>query len=676
MYTQRLKLFVPEEHEENVRYIDEFIATVRANPGSCDEVWITTAYGFPKLERHKEIADYQSTLAEKFRQNGIRVSMQIANTLGHGSYMVSRDCTGLAFEGSPAETMFGPDGVESKLCFCWNGKYFTEYYKKVMEYYAVIKPFRVWIDDDLRARNHKPVEHGCFCDACVAKFNKTFGYSYSRKELVHTINRSSIKVRDQWTSFIRQGLHDFTYTLVSEFVKHSPKTLFALQNGANGSYTGYGHGHLFEAMYKATNADLGYRAGGGAYNDHEPSAFINKARSIEYQNSLVPAYVSDLRPEIECLPDVAYGKSANGLAFETDLYFAYGATAMSYAMICRQYEPLGGYHAREFAKFAQHRPYLKKLSEYNKRTEVSGVEYMLSKNAHLRPQADDEPDFSYVDRKAFAGGLDPILGLPLSYRSGDGSKVYQLTERAVASLPKEEIEFLLTQPVFTDGKCISMLIEQGFDAFGIEAHAVPTVAVWERFLPCPVNEALWGTKWGQTYYDQNGYAFLPKSDRVMPVNAFMGTNPNIKEFFPDHAQYPFGLSAVIVTTTGGGKWAIFGNNPWSRTVSFDRRTQILSAIDYISDGKAIKTYLADPLQAIVRPRVTPDDKIACVSLVNTTVSDSEELTLVIRTPESEVFDFQNGETLIENLPFEKNGNEYRVKVPSMKGWSVATVFCR
>ncbi len=676
MFTQRLKIFLPEEAVENDKYIDELIALAKAHPGSIDDVWLTTMYGFPPLETHKAVAEYQKAIADKLRANGIRVSMQIANTVGHGSYMVSRDCSGLAYEGSPADVLVGPDGVESKLCFCWRGEFWREYYKKVMEYYSVIKPDRVWIDDDLRARNHKPVEYGCFCDKCIAKFNDRYGYSFSREELVKAINRTDIEVRRKWTEFVRDGLSDFTYTIVSEFVKHAPDTKFALQNGANGYYTGYGLDFLFEPMYKATGRKLGYRGGGSGYNDNEPTAFITKARSIEYQNSLVPEYVEDIRPEIECLPDVAYGKSANGVAFETDLYFAYGATAMSYAMVCRQYEPMIEYHSREFAKFAQHRPYLKRLSDYNKRTKVSGVEYMLSENAYLRPQKDDEPDFSYVDRYSFVGGFEPINAIPLSYKSGDKTKVYQLTERAVVSLSDEDVKFLLTQPVFTDGKCLSMLMERGFDDFGIEVHAVPTLAVLEHFLPCKVNEKLWGTKWGQTYYDHNGYAFLPKSDDVMLINEYRGTNPGIKPFFPDRDENKFGFSAVIVTTTGGGKWAIFGNNPWTSIISFDRRNQILEAVDYISDRKSVKAILTDPLKAIVRPRVTEEGKTACVSLVNTTVGDSGELTLIIRDPETESFDFQNGETLIENIPFEKKNEEYYVKVPSMKGWSVATVFCK
>ena len=676
MFTQRLKVFLPEEHEENLKYANEFISVVKANPGSCDEVWMTTAYGYPKLERHREIAEYQKIIADMFRENGIRVSLQIANTLGHGSFMVSRDCSGLVYDGSDAETMIGPDGVESGLCFCWNGKSFTEYCKKIMEYYAAIKPYCVWIDDDLRARNHKPVEHGCFCDGCIAGFNEKHGTSYTREELVRAINRTDIAAREKWTEYVRDGLSGFTHTLVSEFVKYSPDTAFALQNGANGNYTGYGFDFLLDPMYKVTGKKPGYRGGGSAYGDNDPSAFITKARSVEYQSTLLPDYVEDIRPEIECLPDVAYGKSANGIAFESDLYFAYGATAMSFAMLRRQYEPLAAYHSREFAKIARRRPYQARLAECNRRTKASGVEYMLSENAHLRPQTDDEPDFSYVDRNCFVGGFEPVNAIPLTYRSGDKNKVYQLTERAVTSLPDEEIKLLLTRPVFTDGKCISMLMEKGYDDFGIEVHAVSTTALHEHFLPCEINEKLWGDRWEQNYYDHDGYAFFPKNDKVVPLSEYVGANPMIEELFPERDKYKFGLAAVIVTTTGGGKWAIFGNNPWTYKISFDRRNQILGAIDYISDKRSVKAILTDPLKAIVRPRVTKDDKTAAVSLVNVTVGDSGELTLIIREPETERFDFMNGETLIEDLPVEKKNGEYYVKIPSMKGWSVATVFCK
>jgi hypothetical protein len=212
--------------------------------------------------------------------------------------------------------------------------------------------------------------------------------------------------------------------------------------------------------------------------------------------------------------------------------------------------------------------------------------------------------------------------------------------------------------------------------FGLEVHRVSTIVLHEHFLPCEINKTLWGERWEQNYYDHEGYAFFAKNDKVIPLSEYIGATPGIKAIFPERAEHKFGLSAVIVTTAGGGKWAIFGNNPWTYKISFDRRNQILGAIDHISDNKAVKAFIADPLKVIVRPRVTDENKTACVSSINTTVGDSGELTLVIRAPESESFDFMCGELLVKDLSYDKNNGEYHVKVPSMKGWSVATVFCK
>lgn len=50
-------------------------------------------------------------------------------------------------------------------------------------------PDTVWIDDDLRATNHFPVEYGCFCETCLAQFCARYGVEISREALVRAINR-------------------------------------------------------------------------------------------------------------------------------------------------------------------------------------------------------------------------------------------------------------------------------------------------------------------------------------------------------------------------------------------------------------------------------------------------------------------------------------------------------
>ena len=52
-----------------------------------------------------------SEAAEKFRKNGIAVSLQISNTLGHSDFYAStNDMSGLVYKGSPAEKAVGDGG--------------------------------------------------------------------------------------------------------------------------------------------------------------------------------------------------------------------------------------------------------------------------------------------------------------------------------------------------------------------------------------------------------------------------------------------------------------------------------------------------------------------------------------------------------------------------------------
>ena len=168
-------------------YVDKYIEQIIKHPGSCDNVWLPTLYGFPKLETHREFADFLKQMAEKFRKNNISVSLQLSNSIGHGKYMSSRDCSGLVYEGSPVEKLVGHDGTVAEYCFCWRGEELKKYLLEEISYYAEIKPECIWIDDDFRPGHHNPVDFGCFCDNCIADFNKKFDASFTRETLLEEI---------------------------------------------------------------------------------------------------------------------------------------------------------------------------------------------------------------------------------------------------------------------------------------------------------------------------------------------------------------------------------------------------------------------------------------------------------------------------------------------------------
>ena len=225
-------------------YVDNYIKLILDNPGSCDNVWIPTSYGFPPLEKHKEFAGFWTKSAEKLRKNGIGVSMQISNTIGHGSF-TNADCTGLVYEGSPAEKIVGFDGITSEKCFCWRGKNFRKYIVESMSYYVEgIKPESVWIDDDFRVINHSPVKFGCFCDDCMEKFNTLHNTSFSRKQLADEILYGEIKWRESFVDFLREGMYDFMYEIGKAIHNLSPKTVLGYQSCSNGGYDGYGSSYI------------------------------------------------------------------------------------------------------------------------------------------------------------------------------------------------------------------------------------------------------------------------------------------------------------------------------------------------------------------------------------------------------------------------------------------------
>ena len=90
--------------------------------------------------------------------------------------------------------------------------------------YASFKPHSVWFDDDLRSGNHYPVEYGCFCSACIEKFNKKYETKFDRTSLVHKINYGDVLWRERWIEFVREGVGSFARMAAEAVRSVSPES--------------------------------------------------------------------------------------------------------------------------------------------------------------------------------------------------------------------------------------------------------------------------------------------------------------------------------------------------------------------------------------------------------------------------------------------------------------------
>ena len=81
MITYRLAFYQAEPDRAR-----ELIEAIKRHPGSCDTVWLTSMGYYPALAQHETYAKNWVPIAKMFRDAGIKVSMQIANTIGHGDW--------------------------------------------------------------------------------------------------------------------------------------------------------------------------------------------------------------------------------------------------------------------------------------------------------------------------------------------------------------------------------------------------------------------------------------------------------------------------------------------------------------------------------------------------------------------------------------------------------------
>ena len=660
-------------HNRDEEASKELIQCIQKYPGSCDVVWFATEYGYPDLAVHAKSAQKMRKIAKLYRDAGVRVSLQISNTIGHGEYMKSRDNS--AVDAYGFEKIQGPDGIVSDYSFCWRGKHFTDYCIKSIEVYMPLRPDTVWIDDDLRVLNHAPVQHGCFCEECLKEFNRQYGFDYTREELVWEINYGDVSVRKKYVDFTRQGMYDFTYRLAKAIQKASPHTQLALQYAREGLYTGMDYNYIFRAMYDASSKNVKSRPGGGVYDDKTPMRLLDKMYWIGYSNSALPDYVTDNYPEIENTPDVAFGKSIYGTIKESTLDLAYGCNGLTYAVFMTPYEKMD-FHQKMLRAFCEYKSYWQKLIAHNCDTKNGGALIYEPPKAYLRRLKDGDEEFAWEN--AFEGGSyvrtpQPLMkvGLPLTFDKA-GASVFMVSAKTVDSMQNEDIEALLCRPVLIDGPGFKKILDRGFSyAFDVNVYeAKSDFGFTEIFSEHAVNKGFAGMCWTESFFT---------GTQMQPYALEGAGMESLGDLKVGKTGEHIGTSCAIVYVRDAGgralsRWAVFGYCVWKDILSSAKRNQIINAADFIC-GHTMPAVLKSAEQVIVLPRVNRDTKTVSVTLCNASIGKTDVMKLCVRNPVGSDFCLENAHTSVKPKVI-RNQNDYLVTIPAMEAWEIITLFIK
>jgi len=648
------------DQQMNFNNLQDFVDIFNHNPGSCDEVWFSTYYGYPLKEKHSYMANRLLGCADLLRKNDIKVSLQISNTIGHSSMHETTDISGFEWD-----SFVGCNGEISKKCCCPRDERFLTYILETTRYYAKLLPDYVWIDDDLRMNNHSPVKYGCFCDRCINYFNLENDSNYSRNELVDAINKD-INLRDRFIKFNQRSLWGVVKAVTDAILPVSPDSSIGIQMTTYPSTTfnGDNFDFLMGKILEHTGRPAAIRPGGGFYDDHQPRNVLKKGLKLSSATQRKTGEVEVSQAEIENIPHTFSGKSIKGTLIESAVYLAFGCTSLSFSAFMSQNEK-ATFYERLLGGLSRWGSFLRDYEKLNRGTENGGAGIVLSVSHNKKPGSSKAP-FEWNGYKGEDIFSMMEYGVPLAWYSNN-TPVALLHFSEVDALSDDEIYELFSKGVILDPAAVLKLNERGLsEILNIDIEEFDVMDCCDIVSRHPFNSEFGGQVWHNYYTmskDPKPMILHPNNKEAIVLGNFIQRKNN---------SVIRGVSSVIQKTSLGGKAAVFSYNPWTNYVNSARRYQIMESLDWLSNG-SMPVIMKNPAQAVIIPRVDEQGTLVNAMVINIGLDDITNMEVYLRAEDRAGFEWIQPESRPVNPNFTNTDRGKLVRLPLMKPWDIGYI---
>jgi len=374
---------------ENTESDEQWAATFKAikdNPGCCDEVWFSSGLGVRPLDWHRDNARRMASATKELNELGIKGSVQLQSTIGHGDHFgYGRE---YCFSEKKWTGWTGSTGVEAKFCNCPSQQDYIAYMKNVAKIYAEeIKPYSMWIDDDLRFENHSPATNGskigCWCNNCISEFNRENNSNWTRETLNAAIEKDE-QLALSWRKFSTATLAHLAEEIAISIKEVSPNTCLGFQHTYWEGLKDY-ISSILKTLNKVSKKPVSYRPGGGDYYDMNDACgqICKSMEAADFRRIMGnPDFVGAWVPEIESWPRVYGGRTGQGVLVEAFTAIAYGMDGVSYFTISSGVEDDELYSRYMLRPIGLAAPVLHKYRDENKGTKCIG--YSINGNRGIQ----------------------------------------------------------------------------------------------------------------------------------------------------------------------------------------------------------------------------------------------------------------------------------------------------
>jgi hypothetical protein len=493
------------------------------------------------------------------------------------------------------------------LCPEWR-KYITETYRLL----STLKPGLIWIEDDFRYHNHRPLEWGgCFCPLHLEEMAKRAGEPVEREALFRNILQPGRPHpwRKIWLDLLHDGLVSLAGLLENAVHSVSPRTHLALM--VSDPRVHCAEGRRWPELLAALSGPgrtpiirphIPYREYAGM--------FLHEFAFNRHTIACAPAGVRTC-PELENFPYTRYAKSARLSRVQLAM------TALEGSRDCtlNLYDFLGNGLAAEpdYAELLRaSKPWLNALAALDiGRARPGGVcsVFRTDVSYHVATGAGRKMDELYCPDRGGAVHLS-ALGVSYYFSEKKPGRVNLVCGMQVQSMSREEILALLGTGVLLDGAAAAWLAQNGYGPylglrearwmhqnetpFSYEEGANPDFLEPGRRMTAQAFTAGSATT-EFTPGGQGSAAWSSTADRMVQFSLAEGAVPVSKVFTPQKQEC--GVGVYVYQNALGGRVAAVGYYiPDSLDVCFlgyNRQRMMQSVLRWLSDGKERLFFVED-----------------------------------------------------------------------------------
>ncbi|MFC5404384.1 hypothetical protein [Cohnella soli] len=404
---------------------------------------------------------------------GVTTSINPLNTLLHDS----------AGNVLPADKSFrlmvDPQGNQSGTVVCPLCPEWREYITGLYAFYATMKPYALWVEDDFRFHNHNPLAWGgCFCDHHLREFAERAGMpSLHREAFVRGLlaEGQPHPYRQIWLESCRSTLVQLAQEIGDAVHRVSPETRIGLMSSVPSAHAAEGrdwHGII--------NAFGGSRP--GIIRPHLPAYMETSGIHYSWEfnatsrqtAALIPEN-TEVYPELENVPYTAYSKSAAFQKYQLETALLLGSKGITLNIV----DMIGnGIYAEERAEswLSEEKAFLNSATSLGLRIQdAKGVQVLMSERSsgflHTSgPLAMEE----LYPRETFWASLLSAYGISNTYAAETPKPggILALSGQILRNYGEAEIRRLFAEHfVLLDGEAAHTLHDLGLGALGGIAKA-------------------------------------------------------------------------------------------------------------------------------------------------------------------------------------------------------------